>query len=139
MSDTTMTYASYQDYVALTGDTESDRARVGLLLEQQSAMLRATAGLSPTASLSDDAALLAKKLVVTSSHRALAPRMLTGLGDMSDVSQASWTADGFSASAQFANPSGDAYFDKQTLRAFLRAVGRAQSIGTVMPSYGALG
>jgi len=131
-------YATYAQYVALTGDTTSDKSRVEALLVEQSAMLRATAGISTSSALSDDAKLLAEKLVVSSVRRAIAPRVMTGLGDMSDVSQASWSADGFSASAQFANPSGDMYFDRQTLKAFLRAIGHTQ-LSVIPAAYGRLG
>ena len=59
-----------------------------------------------------------------------------GVEDLTGVSQSSFTANGFQGSFTFQNPSGTAYFDRSTLTALKRLLGRGQRIGTVCPSYG---
>lgn len=59
-----------------------------------------------------------------------------GVEDHTGVSQSSFTANGFQGSFTYQNPSGTAYFDRSTLTALKRLLGRGQRIGTVCPSYG---
>ena len=68
----------------------------------------------------------------------VAKTVLDGLGDVAGAKQASFSANGFQGSYTLANPSGTAYFDRDTLKAFLRSLGRSQRVGSVMPSYGGL-
>ena len=77
-------------------------------------------------------------LVTDAVGKALKPAVLDGLGDVAGAKQASFSANGFQGSYTLANPSGTAYFDRDTLKAFLRSLGRSQRVGSVMPSYGGL-
>jgi hypothetical protein len=131
-------YATAEEYRADTGDTTSDETRIQNMLEQQSAKLRALVGITSTTMLTDDETSLCRFLVVDAVRKALAPSILAGIGEVGDATQASWSADGFSASATFTNPSGSAYFDRATLKALKRLLGVSQRIGTIEPSYGDL-
>ena len=51
-------YATYAEYTALTGDTDSDEARVELYLDLQSAKLRGMCELSGDEELTDDQSTL---------------------------------------------------------------------------------
>lgn len=132
-------YASLDEYRADTGDTASDGARVTNMLGQQSAKLRAELGIADGCALSDDALALARALVVDAVRKALAPSAISGLGEVADnATQASWTANGFSASATFSNPSGSAYWDRATLGALKRLLGKGQRVRMVQQSFGSL-
>ena len=102
-------YATVDEYRALTGDEASDYARVAMLLSQQSAKLRAVARIggdteTPT---------------------------LAGLGDVAGVTQATFSADGFSGSYQVSNGAGVPYFDRDTLRALTSSLGTSSGIASV--------
>ena len=133
------TYATIDEYRTDSGDTASPDGRVDAMLLQQSAKLRALVGITAGRTLTDDQMAMCRMLVTDSVRKALAPQVMAGIGaNISGATQASWSANGFSASTTFANPSGSAYFDRDTLRALRRSLGTSQSAGTVIPSYGAL-
>ena len=129
-------YATVEEYRTDTGDEATPGARVEAVLAQQSAKLRALAGISPARELTGDQASLARALVTDAARKALVPVTLEGLGDMSGATQGSFSANGFQASIQLQNPSGAAYFDRSTLSALRRLLGSSQSMGTVLPCYG---
>lgn len=132
-------YATVEEYRTDTGDSASDAARVGSMLAQQSAKLRAACGIAPGRALTEDQLAMCRLLVTDAVRKALAPQVMAGIGaDVSGATQASWSANGFSASTTFANPSGSAYFDRDTLRALRRSLGTSQGSGTAVPSYGRL-
>lgn len=129
-------YATVDEYRTDTGDESTPDDRVRAMLDQQSAKLRALAGISPSRTLTEDQALLARSLVTDASRKALVPVTLEGLGDVTGATQGSFSANGFQASVQLSNPSGTAYFDRSTLAALRASLGTSQAIGTVRPSYG---
>lgn len=131
-------FATVDEYRIDTGDTATDEERVAAELSRQSAKLRATLDIGRTHALTGDAAALARDLVTDAARKkfvqpACAPM---GVEDLTGVSQSSFTANGFQGSFTFQNPSGTAYFDRSTLNALKRLLGRGQRIGTVCPSYG---
>lgn len=133
------TYATVDEYRTDSGDTASPDGRVDAMLLQQSAKLRALVGITAGRTLTDDQMAMCRMLVTDSVRKALAPQVMAGIGaNISGATQASWSANGFSASTTFANPSGSAYFDRDTLRALRRSLGTSQSVGTIVPSFGAL-
>lgn len=133
------TYATVDEYRTDSGDTASPDGRVDAMLLQQSAKLRALVGITAGRTLTDDQLAMCRMLVTDSVRKALAPQVMAGIGaNISGATQASWSANGFSASTTFANPSGSAYFDRDTLRALRRSLGTSQSACTVIPSFGAL-
>ena len=133
------TYATVDEYRTDSGDTASPDGRVDAMLLQQSAKLRALVGITAGRTLTDDQLAMCRMLVTDSVRKALAPQVMAGIGaNISGATQASWSANGVSASTTFANPSGSAYFDRDTLRALRRSLGTSQSAGTVIPSFGAL-
>lgn len=85
-----------------------------------------------------DAAALARDLVTDAARKKLVQPACAPMGveDLTGVSQSSFTANGFQGSFTYQNPSGTAYFDRSTLAALKRLLGRGQRIGTVCPSYG---
>ncbi len=129
-------YAEVWEYREDTGDTSSDDARVEATLIQQSAKLRAVAGIRPGRKLTGDQAAMARSLVTDAARRALVPPSFAGIEDMSGARQASFSANGFQASATFSNPSGSAFFDASMLKAFKRSLGGAQRMFSVMPRIG---
>lgn len=129
-------FATVDEYRTDTGDTSTPDERVEAALSQQSAKLRALAGIAPSRRLTEDQAELARALVTDAARKALVPPSLEGL-DMTGASQGSFSANGFQASIQLSNPSGTAYFDRSTLAALRALLGTTQAIGTVCPSYGA--
>lgn len=131
-------YATVVEYRIDTGDATSDDARVSSMLAQQSAKLRARAGIDETERLTDDQLTLCRALVTDACRKALVVPAIDAFGDVTGLTQGTFSANGFSGSFQTANGSGSAYFDRDTLRALLRSLGRSQGVGTVMPSYGRL-
>ena len=129
-------YATVDEYQVDTGDTSSGYARVESMLAQQSAKLRAVAGITATDALSEDQLLMCRALVTDACRKALVAPATEAMGDMAGLKQASFTANGFQGSYTFSNASGSAYFDRDTLRALRRSLGTSQSIGTIVPSYG---
>ena len=129
-------FATLDEYRLDTGDSSSDDERVQAVLAQQSAKLRAYARLSEDADLTDDQKALARLLVTDASRKALAPMSIEGVGDLSGSTEGSFSANGFEQSWKLPSPNGTAYFDRETLRAFMRSLGRSQAMGTVLPSYG---
>lgn len=129
-------YATVEEYRTDTGDESTPDDRVQATLDQQSAKLRAMAGIRPSRTLTGDQALLARSLVTDAARKALVPVTLEGLGDVTGATQGSFSANGFQASVQLSNPSGTAYFDRSTLAALRAALGTSQAIGTVRPSFG---
>lgn len=129
-------YATVEEYRTDTGDESTPDDRVQATLDQQSAKLRALAGIAPSRPLTEDQALLARSLVTDAARKALVPVTIDGLGDVTGATQGSFSANGFSASVQLSNPSGTAYFDRSTLAALRASLGTSQAIGTVCPSYG---
>lgn len=124
-------YATVSDYRADTQDDKTPAEKVNAALQQQSAKLRAICGISENSKLSEDALLLARLLVVDAVRKAYAQTTLEGLGDIVGAKQASLSVDGFTADVTLQNPSGCAYFDRSTLKAFKRACGNGQVAGFV--------
>ena len=131
-------YATVDEYRTDSGDEESSDARVTAMLAQQSAKLRARAGITETMRLTDDQLLMCRALVTDACRKALVRPSVDAFGDLSGLTQGTFSANGFSGSFQNANGSGAAYFDRDTLRALMRSLGTSQSSGTVIPSYGRL-
>ena len=132
-------YATLDEYRTDSGDTESPDARVTAMLAQQSAKLRARAGITASTALTDDQLLMCRALVTDARRKALVKPSADASGDLSGLTQGTFSANGFSGSFQNANGSGAAYFDRDTLRALMRSLGTSQTSGTVIPSYGRLG
>ena len=131
-------FATVDEYRVDTGDEATDAARVAATLEQQSAKLRARCGVPSGRRLTQDQATLARMLVTDAARKALKAPTVEGIdGDMAGVRQSSFSANGFQGTYTFANPSGTAYFDRDTLSALLRSLGRSQRIGYIMPAIGA--
>lgn len=131
-------YATVEDYRTDTGDSASDAARVESMLAQQSAKLRARAGIAEGRTLTDDQLLMCRALVTDACRKALVKPSVDAFGDLTGLTQGTFSANGFSGSFQNANGSGAAYFDRDTLRALMRSLGTSQTSGTVIPSYGRL-
>ena len=108
-------YADVFEYRRDTGDSTTDDGRVESMLIPPSAKL------------------CARYLVVDAARKALVTPRADGLGDMAGVKQSSFTANGFQGSYTFSNPSGSAYFDQDTLRAFIKSLGKSQRMGYVYP------
>ena len=131
-------YATLDEYRTDSGDTESSDARVNAMLAQQSAKLRARAGITASMALTEDQLLMCRALVTDACRKALVKPSVDAFGDLSGLTQGTFSANGFSGSFQNANGSGAAYFDRDTLRALMRSLGTSQGCGTVIPSYGRL-
>lgn len=131
-------FATVDEYRVDTGDTATPEERVAAELSRQSAKLRATLGIGRARTLAGDAPALARDLVTDAARKKLVQPACAPMGveDLTGVSQSSFTANGFQGSFTFQNPSGTAYFDRSTLAALKRLLGRGQRIGTVCPSYG---
>lgn len=131
-------FATVDEYRIDTGDAASDEERVAAELSRQSAKLRATLGMPRFRSLTGDARELARDLVTDATRKKLVQPACAPMGveDLTGVSQSSFTANGFQGSFTYQNPSRTAYFDRSTLAALKRLLGRGQRIGTVCPSYG---
>lgn len=130
-------YATVEEYRLDSGDASTSDDRIEALLIQQSAKLRAKAGITVDHDLTADQLQLARLLVTDAARKMLVTPSIDEMGDVSGVKQSSFSADGFQASYTFANASGSAYFDADTFKAFMRSLGRFQRVGTMMPSYGA--
>lgn len=131
-------YATVDEYRIDSGDSSTEAARVASMLAQQSAKLRAQAGIAEGSALTEDQRLMCRALVTDACRKALVTPDVFSFGDMAGVTQATFSANGFSGSVQNANGSGSAYFDRDTLRALRRSLGTNQGVGTVLPSYGRL-
>ena len=131
-------FATVEDYRLLTGDEESPDGRVAALLAQQSAKLRVELRGADTSRMGEDCSELARLLVCDAAAKALSTPTIEGIEAVPGVSQSSFSANGFQKSVTFSNPTGAAYWDRDTLRALKRALGISQRAGTVAPSYGRL-
>jgi hypothetical protein len=131
-------YASVDEYRLDSGDESTSINRIESMLEQQSAKLRAAAGINAKSVLTADALSLCRFLVIDASRKALKSPTIDGLGAVEGVTQTSFTANGFQGSYTLQNPSGTPYFDRDTLRALKKLLGTSQRCGTVLPSYGRL-
>lgn len=131
-------YATLDEYRTDSGDTESPDARVTAMLAQQSAKLRARAGITASMALTEDQLLMCRALVTDACRKALVKPSVDAFGDLTGLTQGTFSANGFSGSFQNTNGSGAAYFDRDTLRALMRSLGTSQCAGTVIPSYGRL-
>lgn len=129
-------YATVEEYRLDTGDDATDEERVEVALAQQSAKLRAETGIREGDQLSDDALALCRTLVTDAARKKLVPPSFSGVGVVQGATQASWSANGFSGSYSVQNPSGAAYFDRNTLRDLMRLLGRSMRIGTISPAIG---
>ncbi len=129
-------FASVEEYRLDSGDYSSKDERIEAVLTQQSAKLRAKAGISGNRVLSEDQQTIARLLVTDAARKMLVRPAVEGLEDVSGVKQSSFSADGFQSSYTFENASGSAYFDKDTLKAFIRSLKKSQQIGMIMPYYG---
>nr|DAE55161.1 MAG TPA: hypothetical protein [Caudoviricetes sp.] len=133
-----ISYATVEEYRTDSGDSASDAARVESMLAQQSAKLRARAGIAEGRTLTEDQLLMCRALVTDACRKALVKPSVDAFGNLSGLTQGTFSANGFSGSFQNANGSGAAYFDRDTLRALMRSLGTSQGCGTVIPSYGRL-
>lgn len=133
-----ISYATVEEYRTDSGDSASDAARVESMLAQQSAKLRARAGIAEGRTLTEDQLLMCRALVTDACRKALVKPSVDAFGDLSGLTQGTFSVNGFSGSFQNANGSGAAYFDRDTLRALMRSLGTSQGCGTVIPSYGRL-
>ncbi|MGO5267358.1 hypothetical protein ACTQ1D_01565 [Parafannyhessea umbonata] len=125
-------YATVSEYRAETGDERSTDAAVAARLAQQSAKLRAKARIAEGRALTEDQRTLCHDLVVDACRKALVPPTLEGFGStLSGATSASFSANGFQQSVQLSNPSGAAYFDRDTLAALMASLGTGQRMGTV--------
>ena len=132
-----ISYATWDEYVARTGDEASSQERVESTLGDLSAELRAECGVRGDGVLVGDAAILARKLVIDAARKALVPPTLDGFdGDLTGARQASFTANGFSGSLTLSNSTGSAWFDSRSLARLKRLLGRSQRVGLVYPYYG---
>lgn len=122
-------YATYEQYTALTGDTESPQTRVDLMLEQQSAKLRGMCKLTGDETLTADQSTLAMGLVCDATKKALVATAPSWLDSIDGLNSASMNANGFQLSVDYANASGTAWFDTAMLKAFKRTLGRSQKAG----------
>lgn len=122
-------YATYEQYTALTGDTESPQTRVDMMLEQQSAKLRGMCGLTGDETLTADQSTLAMGLVCDATKKALVATAPSWLDSIDGLNSASMNANGFQLSVDYANASGTAWFDTAMLKAFKRTLGRSQKAG----------
>lgn len=131
------TYATCDEYIIATGDDSSPDDRIRMMLESQSAKLRALVGIRSGEGLSEDARTLARDLVIDACRKALVPPTLEGFGsDLAGASTASFSANGFQQSVTLQNPSGSAYFDRSMLSALRRLLGRSMRMGTISPAIG---
>lgn len=133
-------YALISEYRLISGDTASSDDRVEAMLANLSAKLRVMAGISSTRKLTDDQRELCKTLVIDAARNALVTPdipMFDG-ASMDGITQATFSANGFSGSWQMASGSGYAYFNSDALRALRKSLGTSQSVGTMVPSYGRL-
>ncbi len=129
-------FATVEEYRLDSGDSSTDDERVQAVLDQQSAKLRAKAGITSKRKLTEDQQAIARLLVTDAARKMLVRPSVDGLEDAIGVKQSSFSADGFQGSYTFENASGSAYFDKDTLKAFIRSLGKSQRVGTIMPYYG---
>lgn len=126
------TYATVQEYRDETGDQSSSDAMVSARLRQQSAKLRAKARIAAGRALTEDQLAMCHDLVVDSCRKALVPPTLEGFGSaLTGATSASFSANGFQQSVQLSNPSGAAYFDRDTLASLEASLGTRQRMGTV--------
>lgn len=132
-------YATLDEYRTDSEDTESPDARVTAMLAQQSAMLRAVLGITESRMLTEDQLSMCRALVTDACRKALVKPSVDAFGDLSGLTQGTFSANGFSGSFQNANGSGTAYFNRNMLKALMRSLGTSQGCGTVIPSYGRLG
>lgn len=131
-------YATVEEYRTLTGDSASDAARIEFMLAQQSAELREMAGIADGRVLTDGQFAMCRDLVVGACSMALVKPSVDAFGDLTGLTQGTFSANGFSASFQNANGTGRPSFDNRKLRALKCSLGTTQGAGTVIPSYGRL-
>lgn len=133
-------FATVDEYRKASGDDATPEERAQVMLEGQSAKLRIVAGIREGRTLTDDQTELCRWLVIDSCRKALVIPTIPMFGDqsMQGLTQATFSANGFSGSWQTSNGSGAAYFDRDTLRALKRSLGTGQSVGNIIPSYGCL-
>lgn len=122
-------YATVEDYRAFTDDEQTPAKKIELYLRQQSAKLTAAANIK--SELSEEAQSLACLLVCDAAAKALRPATFEDFGDTTGASNVSFSVNGFSKSVQLQNPSGSAYFDRSTLKAFIRMLGTSQKVGVL--------
>lgn len=132
-------YATVEEYRTGTGDAASNDARIEQMLSDQSSELRLEAGITEATRLTEDQLNLCRMLVIDACKKALVQPMTDVIGSMAGMTQVTFSANGYSGSWQNANGSGSAYFDRGKLKTLKKSLGHAQSVGTVMPSYGRLG
>lgn len=126
-------YATVEDYRLDSGDASTPDDRIEAVLIQQSAKLRAKARITADMILTEDQMQLARLLVTDAARKMLVLPSVGEIDDVSGIKQSSFSADGFQASYTFANASGSAYFDSDTFKAFMRSLGRSQTIGVILP------
>lgn len=131
-------YATVDEYRILTGDSASDVARIEFMLAQQSAELSEMAGIADGRALTKGQLAMCRELVVGACSMALVKPSVDAFGDLTGLTQGTFSANGFSASFQNANGTGRPSFDARKLRALMRSLGTTQGAGTVITSYGRL-
>lgn len=97
------------------------------------------AGITDRRVLTEGQLAMCRELVVGACSMALVKPSVDAFGDLTGLTQGTFSANGFSASFQNANGTGRPSFDRDTLRALMRSLGTSQTSGTVIPSYGRLG
>lgn len=126
-------FATVEEYRLDSGDEATSDDRVQAVLEQQSAKLRAKAAMSEGRTLTSDQAALARLLVTDAARKALVvPSAFEGM-ESAGVKQSSFSANGFQGSVTYSNPSGTAYFDRDTLKALKASLHGGQRLGYVYP------
>ncbi len=124
-------YATVDEYRTATGDGSSSEDRVSYLLDEESAELRARAGIRDGRELTDDQKLLCRKLVVGAVKAALVSPWPDELGDVGGAKQASFSANGFQQTVTLGVSANTAYFDQAVLKALRRSLSGSQSAFTV--------
>lgn len=130
-------YATIADYRTDTGDDKTADDRIQNTLDQQAAKLRLKAGITESTALNADQMTLARMLVIDAARKMLVSPMLDGIDDTAGLKDVSFSANGFQVSHSFANPSGSAYFDRDTFNAFKKSLKGSQRVGIMAPFYGA--
>lgn len=127
-------FATVDEYRLDTGDEDTSTDRVQAVLDQQSAKLRALVRVP--ANPTGDQAAICRLLVTDAARKCLVTAQVDGIGGVAGVTQGSFSANGFQSSYTLQNPSGTAYFDRDTLKALKRSIHGNQRMGSVVPCYG---
>lgn len=119
-------YATVDEYRLATGDAKSSDERVEYLIGEESAELRAAAGIAESGTLTDDQLKMCRKLVVGAVKSALVSPWPEEMGDIGGAKQASFSANGFQQTVTLGVSSQTAYFDRAVLKALKRSLRGSQ-------------